>query len=180
MLVDIFETLSTFEDCARDESGKLLDGHDGDRVETAMLRCIIIYSEALRFRSIYLAIFCRIRDTSDSSELHESLWVLIKHWGAGSRSLLMLWKQESLLMHNDTPSEFKNVQVVRPGLGLIELNTIGDLIGSSGEILVIRLADHLVLDPEALDIVRGEDEKKKELKKVAARVIPEPGFEYKE
>ena len=85
---DMFEVLSGFEDCGRDKKGRLPDPTDNQRVKEALLKAIVIFGEAFRFRSIYLSVRARIQDDEDSSELDGSLWILLHDWGLFSSELL--------------------------------------------------------------------------------------------
>jgi hypothetical protein len=50
-----------------------------------------MFSEATRFKCVYLEIFDRIKNWTESSELETFLWNLINTWGHWSDEILDLW-----------------------------------------------------------------------------------------
>jgi hypothetical protein len=72
VLQDMIDVLARFEYRNRDTRGRLLDKNDNDETITSILNAIVIFVEAFRFRSIYLAVRQSIRDDENSSEVKEA------------------------------------------------------------------------------------------------------------
>ncbi|KAF8697827.1 hypothetical protein HU200_035315 [Digitaria exilis] len=173
VLQHMFEVLATFQDCNRDETGKLLDETDEERVYEALLKAIIIFSEALRFRSIYLTIRARSRYNAESSELHSSLWDMIHVWGHSSSEILQLCAGSEELPALDTgaPEHLLNTQVRRPDLAEpVTLATLDDAIGSAGELMYLKVRSDLIMSDEKRSLAEEVMRERK------VNPVPEPNF----
>ncbi|XP_066344231.1 uncharacterized protein [Miscanthus floridulus] len=173
---DMFEVLSGFEDCGRDKKGRLIDPTDNQRVKEALLKAIVIFGEAFRFRSIYLAVRARIQDDEGSSELDGSLWILLHDWGLFSSELLLQCNQGPLpALHTAAPAPFHNIRVRRPGSHeLRALNTLDDVVGALGEMMLVKAIPNLIASFEE------RTQLNKILMKRNAEPVAEPGFQHPE
>ncbi|KAG2608338.1 hypothetical protein PVAP13_4NG315100 [Panicum virgatum] len=109
-------------------------------LERAVARVIVVFSEALRFRSLYNEILKRLTELrwDDAQTLHPRLWKLINGWGTLSNFMQkMLHDEGTLDLATVLPSKLSMP------FGFATM-TIGDLIGPQGELMVAkRDLDHI-------------------------------------
>lgn len=167
----MIDVLARFEDRNRDTRGRLLNKNDNDRAITSLLKVIVIFAKAFRFRSIYLAVGQRIRNDENSSEIDCSHWLLLHDWDHCSRHLLALCQERSLTaLSNVASAYFQRIKVRMPGSDELRvLSTLDNVIGSRGELLFIRSYSIMILSNKEL----AELERATRRKPVP---VPEPGF----
>jgi hypothetical protein len=143
----MFEVLSSCEDYDRDrKSKKLINDHDRERVRISLLKAIVMFSEAFRFRSFYLFMLERLRDDSASCVVAPDSWTLIHNWDHRSAEVLKLWKNDLPPMHTEASVFFEKIKVRRPGCtDSISLNELGNIIGENGEFMLLNVGDVLIV-----------------------------------
>ncbi|CAO2043001.1 unnamed protein product [Urochloa humidicola] len=108
-------------------------------------RVIVIFSEALRLRSVYKEVLKRLTVLRwvKPATLDPRLWKLISNWGQASDHAQKTLKQEGTLdnLRAALPSKFKKCE--------FPTNTMGDLIGPGGELMVAKSCQ-LCISEEAL------------------------------
>lgn len=170
---DIFVVLSSFEDCPRDpKTKKLKDVSDRDLVEAALLKAIVIFAEALRFRSIYMAMLERT-SAGDAIKVDGESWNLLHNWHQGSVEVLDLWRTGLPPMHTEAPVWFDKISVMKKGSNdPIKLSTLEHIIGAQGELMLINCDSSKIADMSLIKRMVAH------LKTNVCSPIPEPGFHY--
>ncbi|KAJ1271440.1 hypothetical protein BS78_06G129100 [Paspalum vaginatum] len=172
-LHNMLEVLSSCEDYERYRSTKkLIHPSDRDRVEDSLLKAVVLFAEAFRFRSVYLSMLEMPRDGTESMVLNKESWNLVHDWGADSAQILDLWKADLPPMHCKAPPLFESIQVRLPNMqDPIALATLEDVIGENGEFMVLRADEDTLVSPkEKLDLSSF-------LQKNTTEPVPEPGFD---
>lgn len=136
---DVFVVLSSFEDCPRHpRTGKLKNVSDREIVESVLLKVIVVFAEALRFRSIYFAMLERT-NRGDQITVGGDQWNLIHNWHQGSKEVLELWLNDLPPMHTKAPIWFDKITVTKQGpKDTGKLSTVGHIIGAQGELKLIN------------------------------------------
>lgn len=164
---DIFQTLSHFEgrvqivtpqdSSSRKHREARVPAEVKESLEKIVARVIVVFSEALRLRSVYKEVLKRLTVLrwQTASTLDSRLWFLIKDWGQASDHVHDTLQQEGTLddLGAALPSKFSR------SCGFPTM-TMSDLIGPGGELMVVKMN-------EVMQRFHGQD---------GAANVKEPGF----
>ncbi|CAO2035844.1 unnamed protein product [Urochloa humidicola] len=133
-----------------------------DSLGRVVARVIVVFSEALRLRSVYKEVLKRLTELqwSDPTTLDRRLWNLIHDWGQASDHVQETLKLEGALDDLGAALPNKFIECAFPTM------TMGDLIGPAGELMVAK-SDQTHISMEALQ--RRRD-------RYGAANVQEPGF----
>jgi hypothetical protein len=132
----------------------------------AVAKVIVVFSEAVRLRSVYLEILRRLEGGwfTAASELNSRLWKLIRNWGQFSNHIQKMLQEGTLGLQKALPqSDFD-----RYGF---ETMTLADLIGPQGEIMLAKREESRFI---------SEDELKRLCGMHGAANVHDPGFPAEE
>lgn len=169
-ILQVFETLAKYEDSKPEEKKRTAQERKmhydlNFRVRKALLVLAVMFSEASRFRCIYLEMIERIENWAESSELETSLWNLINNWSHWSDKILDLWHQDpgftnsmanSLDIDPAKPSQCVEVKFITSSSSSIRrrMETVSDLIGKNGQLTFMKRNQDKMISNSHLDTKR--------------------------